>query len=315
MPEFDWGKYENQTHAKEPEFDWSQYEVKASPEKEQPMPEPESFWGKLPRNILTGLTHMGRNVANLPHDLVQGFEQATSPFGEAIGQLNQAQVANEQRRPISSYLPYDPESYADVFGQKGEGTLMDNLIQKGIEYAPEIMGGRALLKAGLHKYPVTQRGASRQLRLLDKMMKEREIGNLPLSAESIQESRPFLPQTHATREMLKGAAEGEYQPSFSLQSQVGHHERNLRKSPLAAERLLAPQARELKQRILGEMQTALRESGHHEAADLLKGGINDYRKYIKYRDTVAPILKKIGIPGSLMALGALGYREIKNLFD
>lgn len=298
-----------------PEDDFSQYEVGNTGKQASQMQEPEGFWGKLPRNILIGLTHMGRNVANFPHDIVQGFEGATSPFGDVTKELNQAQIPSEQRRPISSYLPYDPQSYADVFGQKGEGTLMDNLIQKGVEYAPEIMGGRALIKAGLHKYPVTQRGAARQLRMLDKMIKEREIGNIPLSAESLEESKPFLPQTHATREMLKGAAEGEYNPAFSLQSQIGHHERNLRKSPLASERLLAPQARELKQRLLGEMQKALRESGHHEAADLLKGGINDYRKYIKFRDTAYPLIKKLGIPSSALALIGLGLHEGKKLFD
>jgi len=315
MPDFDWSKYESQTQS--PEFDWAQYENKSAPVKEHQMLEPEGFWSKLPRNILTGLTHMGRNVANLPHDLVQGFEQATSPFGNVIGQLNQTQIATEQRRPLSSYLPYDPESYADVFGQQGEGTLLDNIIQKAIEYAPEIMGGRALLKSALHKFPVTQQGAARQLRMLDKIMKEHNL-NTPISAGLIEEATPFLPKTHATKQMLEGAAQGEYQPAFSLQSQIGHHERNLRKSPLAAERLLAPQARELKQSALQEMQKALQMEGSDkalEAADLLAGGINDYRKYIKFRDTVKPIIKKIGIPGSLMAMVGLGIRQGKKLLD
>ena len=36
------------------------------------------------RDIIIGLTHAGRNLHNFPHDIAQGFEQATAPIGQAF---------------------------------------------------------------------------------------------------------------------------------------------------------------------------------------------------------------------------------------
>lgn len=271
----------------------------------------ESFLSKLPRNILIGLTHAGRNLHNLPHDLVQGFERGTKGTGELFNQLPGSKFINRNHPKLSEKLPYDPNNYGDVFGQQGSGTFMDRMIQGGVEHAPEITGVAGLVKAGLRKFPISQRGAARQLRQAEKMVKDLEVNNIPINQELIGQAMPFLPKTHATNEMIKAAQSGEYNPSFSLQSQIGHHERSLRKSPLAAERLLAPEARDLKQLILGEMEKGLRAQGHNDIADFLKGGIDDYRKYIHFRDEVKPILKKIGIPVSALAFLGLGIKKGK----
>jgi len=218
------------------------------------LPKPEGFWSKLPRNILIGLTHAGRNLHNAPHDLVQQFENATA-FENPLDKILEEKYGIKQKpsKPLSEYLPNDIQDYSEVLGgNKDTKTLFDKLIQGAFEYSPELIGAGGLVRAGLRKYPITQRGAARQLRKAEKLAAERGI-NIPLSTQSIDESIPFLPKTHATRELLKGAESGKYEPSFGLQSQVGKHERDLRKSALASERLLAPQARELKQRIISEM--------------------------------------------------------------
>lgn len=280
------------------------------------LPEPEGFWSKLPRNILIGLTHAARNLHNLPHDLVQSAENAGESFGNKINfplpkevQEKLDSMPKHKQFKLSEHLPNDTESYADVFGQKGEGTLMDKVIQKGLEHAPEIAGAAGLVRQGLRRFPVTQRGAARQLREAERLINQRGINNFQMNYPLLHEATNFLPRTHATGEMLQGIMNGEYAPAFALQSQVGHHARNLANSPLAAERLLAPQARELRQHILHEMEQALRGTGHHQEAELLRGGLNDYRSYMQFRERVLPVLKILGVPTSGLAVLGLGTRK------
>jgi hypothetical protein len=274
------------------------------------LPEPEGFWKKLPRNVLIGLTHAGRNLHNTPHDIVAQLESATKPFGDIMDSLPGAKM--QKGKPLSEYLPNDTEDYSEVFGgNKDSKTIMDKIIQKGFEHAPEIIGGISALRSGLRKFPVTQKGAARQLKEAKKLINERGINNFQMNYPLLQETSPFLPKTHATGEMIQGIVNGEYEPAFALQSQLGQHARNLAKSPLAAERLLAPQARELKQLVLHEMEQALRSTGHHEIADLLKGGIKDYAKYMKFKEKAWPVLKKLGIPSTGLALLGLGVTKGK----
>lgn len=287
------------------------------------LPNPEGFLSKLPRNILAGLAGLGHSTLNLPHDLVQGAENSLMslgvslnkaiPFPRAIQEnLNAIQKNNSFN--LSEHIPYQEDyNFAQMLGQKGEGSLMDNIIQNGLKYAPEIVGGRALIKAGLHKLPITKGLASRQLKEADKLVQNLSPPKIPLSQQTIDEALQFLPKTHASRELLTGAKSGEYNASFSLQSQIGAYERALRKSPLAAERLLAPQARDLKMRVIEEMETGLRSHGYNDIADLLKGGINDYRKYIQFRDKAFPIFKKIGIPTTGLALLGIGVKKGKSI--
>jgi hypothetical protein len=266
------------------------------------LPEGDSFLHKLPRNILIGLTHAGRNLHNLPHDV---SKLAEWPIEKLAGPL---------KHPLSSYLPNDEQDYSDVFGgNKNENTLMDSLIQGGIEHAPELIGAGGLIKSGLRKLPITQKGAARQLKEAEKLIEQRGINNFQTNYPLLQEASQFLPKTHASGEMLQGVINGEYKPAFALQSQIGKHARDLAKSPLASERLLAPQARELKGVILHEMEQALRSTGHHKEADLLKGGIEDYAKYMKFREKALPVLKKLGIPTTGLALLGLGTNKGKRI--
>ncbi len=127
----------------------------------------EGFLSKLPRNVAIGLAHAGRNLHNLPHDIAQGVDVAGSAIGRALG----APELQKQNSNIASYLPNDEKSYAAAFGQKGKGTPIDNLLQKGIEYAPDIIGGANALR-GIGLLPhLTRRGASKNLRLAKEKIK------------------------------------------------------------------------------------------------------------------------------------------------
>ena len=286
------------------------------------LPQEPGFWSKLPRNILIGLTHAGRNLHNLPHDLVQSAENVGDSFGKGIDsslhlpkeiQEKINSMPKHERFKLSEHLPYDVSEYGDVFGQEGQGTLLDRLIQKGFEHSPEIFSGIGALRSGLRKFPISQKGAARQLKEAENLITQRGINNFQMNHPLLQETVPFLPKTHATGEMLQGIINGEYKPAFALQSQIGQHARNLAKSPLASERLLAPKAQELKKLVLHEMEQALRSTGHHKEADLLKGGIEDYAKYIKFREKALPILKKIGIPTTGLAFLGLSTNKGKKI--
>lgn len=287
------------------------------------LPDEQGFLSKLPRNIIAGLAGLGHSTINFPYETVKSLEDmgANNKSQNGISKNDMRELSELRDTSFSSpgfkaseYIPHQQDyNFPQLLGQKGEGTLMDNLIQKGIEYSPEILGATKLISHGLRKFPVTQKMASRRLREAENIMNQFMAPRTPISEELIEQSRAFLPKTHATKEMLEAARAGRYSPSFSLQSQIGKHERDLRKSPLAAERLLAPQARELKKTILSEMESSLRSQGHDDIADMLKGGIDDYRKYIKFRDTALPVMKKIGIPTSLLTLLGIGFKKGKDV--
>lgn len=281
------------------------------------MEEPEGFFAKLPRNMLIGLAKLGHKTLNAPHESVEASENVLKGLGEPFAGMDLMKAMQQgSGKPVSSYIPQQEEhDYAGLLGQKGKGTLMDNLLQKGIEYGPELALGGGLLKGAARQVPLTQKMASRRLREAEKLIIESGLNPTPINIDLINDAVPFLPKTHATREMLEGAYSGEYKPAFAMQSQIGQHERNLRKSPLASERLLASQGRELKQGVLKDMEKGLRAHGLEKEAELVKGGIDDYRKYIKIRDTVFPVLKKLGFPVGGMALLGFGYKKGKNILD
>lgn len=278
------------------------------------LPKQQEGYFHLPRSILAGLTNLGRDLHNAPHDLALGAENSINNVGDYLSKLTGKNIHFKNPHALSDVLPSDETNYANVFGQQGEGTLLDRLVQKGVEHAPEIYGAAGIARAGLRALPpMTQFQGARRLRAADQIINDLNA-NVPLSPQLINESRAYLPNTHATREMITNAESGHYPSSFSTQSQVGYHERNLRTSPLASERLLAPHARELKENMLGEMENALRSQSHidpryTQAADFLRGGINDYRQYIQFRDTVWPLLKRLGIPTTALALTAFGIKK------
>ena len=259
------------------------------------LPEQPGFFHKLPRNIAIGLAHAGRNAHNLPHDISKLVEW---PAEKLFGPL---------KHPLSSYLPNDERDFSDVFGgNKESNSLLDKLIQGGIEHAPELIGAGGLLRGGLRRLKGTHQ--------LDAVERAANQSGLPFryNPETIEEAQNYFPRSHATNEMVADSNAGFYRPSFNAQSQVGHHQRNLAKSPLAAERLLAPRAGELKQTMLGELGDIFRANGMHEEADMLRAGINNYRQYMQVTDAAKRALKALGLPATLAAAVGFGYRKAKS---
>lgn len=275
----------------------------------------ESFMGKLPRNVGAGLAQLGHRTLNIPHDIVAALETHLSDMGGKIQEsMPGPKMDGYDYPPIAAHIPRQQEhNFAQMLGQKGEGSFSDKAIQGIIRNLPEIMGGYGMARAGVRALPpLTQRGAARKLAQAEQGAQGADVALDPALRE---QSRRFLPRTRATEEMLGRSAQGEYAPSFSTQSQIGHHERALRKSPLAAERLQAPEAQELKQLMLSDMEGKLRAQGYHEQADLLRGGIDDYRRYIQVRDKIYPVLKRLGIPTAGLTAVGFGLKKAKKILD
>ncbi len=262
------------------------------------------------RDLLIGLTHAGRNLHNLPHELVKGAENATQDFGKVFESLPGPKVTTKNYKPLSEYLPNDTTDYAETWGQKGEGTLLDKILQKGVEYAPEIIGAGSLIRGGVRRLKGTH-----QLDEMRQGIRHSNLNEFNYPPEMIEQARRYLPPSRATTELIGDVEAGGFNPAFDMQSQVGYHQRKLAKSPLAAEQRRAPQAGDLKQSMLNHLETVMRTEGLDQEADLLRSGINNFRRYSQIRDAVVPVLKKYGIPTSILASLGFGFKKAKQAFS
>lgn len=241
----------------------------------------ESAWKRIPRDVLIGLTHAGRNLHNLPHDIASGIDYVGSGIGRMLGAK---EFQNGQSSHLADYLPYDTENYADVWGQKGAGTQLDNILQKGVEYAPDNIGGVNALR-GLKILPhLTRKGASKNIVKARELGKSRNIGPLDVNPDLIEDTRQFLPNTTPYRNLVDEAGYGDYNKLFSLQSDLGKHAGGMSKDWFSkANRAHGKAGLEVRSNILNEMKNSLREGGHGDIADLLTKGQNEYRRYMAFR--------------------------------
>lgn len=241
----------------------------------------EGFFHKLPRNILIGLTHAGRGLHNLPHDIAAGVDYVGSGIGRMLGA---PEFQNGQSSHLADYLPNDTQSYADVFGQEGQGTTADNIIQKGIEFAPDVIGGVNALRSLKLLPHLTRKGASKSLVKAREIGKSKNISPLNVNPDLIEDTRQFLPNTTPYRNLIDEAGYGDYNRLFSLQSDLGKHAGGMSKDWFSkANRAHGKAGLEVRGNILKEMKQSLRQQGHGDIADLLTKGQDEYRRYMKFK--------------------------------
>lgn len=241
----------------------------------------ESAWKRIPRDFLIGLTHAGRNLHNFPHDIASGIDYVGSGIGRALGAK---EFQNGKSSHLADYLPYDPTNYANVWGQKGAGTTADNLIQKGVEIAPDLIGGlNALLSLKILPH-LTRKGASKNIVKARELGNKRNMGPLDVNSDLIEDTRQFLPNTTPYRNLIDEAGYGDYNKLFSLQSDLGKHAGGMSKDWFSkANRAHGKAGLEVRKNILKEMKQSLRQQGHGDIADLLSKGQEEYRRYIKFK--------------------------------
>lgn len=112
------------------------------------------------RSLMIGLFNQRQNFVNTPHDIVHGLETVNNirkllSFENHIGKNP---TKSDLTHPISKLLPYEQNNYEQLMGQKGKGTILDRLIQKGVEHAPEIAGATGLLRTAATRFPISSRG-------------------------------------------------------------------------------------------------------------------------------------------------------------
>lgn len=258
-------------------------------------PQEESFLHKLPRNVLIGLTHAGRGLHNLPHDIAHLGDVVGSKIGRMLG----APELQDKDSDIASYLPYDTRSYADVWGQKGQGTPADNMIQTGIEIAPDIIGGVNALRSLRILPHLTRRGASKSLAKAREIGKTKNIAPLEVNPDLIEDTKQFLPNTTPYRNLIDEAGYGDYNRLFDLQSDLGKHAGGLSKDWFSkANRAHGKAGLQVRGNIINEMKQSLRQQGHGDIADLLTKGQDEYRRYMKFK----PYRNALGVAGAAAML-------------
>lgn len=244
--------------------------------------EEESFLSQLPRDIAIGMAHGGRNLHNAPHDIAQAIEESTQPFGELFSSLPGREYYAKPHAPISQYLPYDRNDYSGTFGQIGEANFPHNMIQKGIEYLPDVIIARNALRDFIPH--LTKHGATKTLNKAQSLAEKREIGKLNVDPELIEDARQFLPNLLRNRQALKTSHEGDYNSLFKLQSQVGKLSNKRTKSWFSPEERIKGEAgNEARNNLLESIHKNLQSLGHEDISRLLREGQNDYRKYMNFR--------------------------------
>jgi len=242
--------------------------------------EQESAWKRIPRDVLIGLTHAGRNLHNLPHDVVHLGDVVGSKIGRMLG----APELQNKDSDLASYLPYDTQNYADVWGQKGAGSTLDNALQKGVEIAPDVIGGLNALRSLKLLPHLTRKGASKNIVKARELGKTKNIAPLEVNPDLIEDTRQFLPNTTPYRNLIDEAGYGDYNKLFSLQSDLGKHAGGMSKDWFSkANRAHGRAGLEVRGNILNEMKNSLKQQGHGDIADLLTKGQDEYRRYMKFK--------------------------------
>lgn len=273
----------------------------------------KGFIDKLPRNIMIGISNLGKNTANLPSDLARNLQYRGQQLGKSFNVLPGSEF-NPTTPDIASMIPRAIDiDYAKLYGQEHGASMSDQAIQKGIEFLPELLMGGKILKAGLRRFPVTQKLAAQPFKEAAEQARKRQISNINVNPQYIQEAENLLPQSEYFQKLIADAKAGNYEPLMSLQTDVGREARALGKSPIRAESRQAVKAHELKQNILGDIKTHLESQGHEDLARLLDEGMRNYKTYIKIKDSLFPKLRAAGIPTGVLSLIALASQKGKKL--
>lgn len=162
--------YENVKSTEEPQ---------AEPEEQFLAPKKEGLGTTLPRDIMIGLSKLGHKTQNLPYDLVKNIEEQGQSFGNETNQFiplekyagknrlpnnksylqqiaeqfnKENNIPESEKNPnwngsISERIPHQQEyDFAKLLGQEGTPSTGSEIIQKGIEYAPELISLASLAR-------------------------------------------------------------------------------------------------------------------------------------------------------------------------
>lgn len=152
---------------------WSNQSI---PQKEEPSLLNQDVLNNLTRgrDIAIGAGNLKSRLLNTPYDIgksIEGFGQgvmAQSPFHEqlqqGLSQLHKKSFPiNAMQNPLEA-IHYQEPDYAKMMGQTKPPEGLSRAIQKGLEYAPELLFAGGLLRGGLKNLARTSMGQKFQKR-------------------------------------------------------------------------------------------------------------------------------------------------------
>lgn len=293
----------------------------------------ESYPKKIARSIGIGLGNMGHSILNAPHDIASTFEQKGKEFKKGLKPLkmdyesmladsikNQVEEFNRKHnvpesmknpnfgKSVSELIPHQQEyNFAEMLGQKGDPSTSEWLIQKGTEHLPDILGATALYRS--LPIALTRRGAARELRQARNLAQERNINNLNIPDEIMEDIPQFLPTTRPYQRLIEEAGQGGYDPLFAIQSDLGEAGRGFARNPFSfAERRHGREAGRTRERLLNSMREELENQGHLDIANLMRRGQQRYRNYSRLKNArnIGLTLGAIKTPYGRRLLKAIG---------
>lgn len=260
------------------------------------------------RSLAAGLGNLSQNLLNIPHDLVAMAESPINSLGKTINQaapqipgFNRASLPDDY---LSRQIPHFNNDYARMLGQKGGGTLMDNLIQGGIGHAPELLS-LGLLGRAAAPY-LFRRAAVKPYKLAQGLLEQQGVTHIPPNPELVNDASQYFRNTMPNNKMLEGALQGKIKDLFQTQSDLGRIGRGSSRSPFFAERESGRDALKAREALLDYKREQLQNLGLHDAARLFDEGRNNYRIYnrlkpLKYAAGLTA-LSQTNIPSYLVKL-------------
>lgn len=132
--------------------------------------------------------------------------------------------------------------------------------------------------------PLTKWGATQNLNKARTLANDRNIGQMNIDPNIVEDARQFLPNTTPYRNTLDAAQHGDYNSLFGLQSDLGKNAGGYANSLFsAAERSHGRAGLQTRNDLLNAIHENLQSQGHQDVSDLLRQGQNDYRRYMGFK--------------------------------
>lgn len=196
-----------QEEKKQSKFDINK--LKPIEESSYDAPEEESFLDKLPRNLGIGLLNQRQSLVNTPHDLVKNLGEQGNKFNQELNKKLPLEKYLGKNTPknkdynLSQYLPHEQNDFSKLMGEKGSPSTLDKIIQKGVEYAPELFLGGKLLTSGVSKIAPNLTSKTKDIfnkKNIEKLLKTKEQktadieSNLGTIESDIEKTEKEVPQ-------------------------------------------------------------------------------------------------------------------------
>jgi len=252
---------------------------------------------------------------NIPHpNLGQYIDQNSLPakFAFGAGELGAQIPAFASGAGALSKVSKIGEN-APLFARMLQGAVSGAALGENKEGGGRLSSaalGSVTAPGVISDFPITRKFASKHLNQAKNIIQNRGVKDINVPSHLLEEAKSFLPANKATDNLLAEAASGNYNPLFTLQSDLARSARELLKGR-GADRLMGFQANSLRQNLINSIKDSLNKSGHQDISKLLEKGQKKYRQYIGIEKNIYRPLKKVGVPLSIGSALTMGLMKAK----